>query len=72
MKGRVFVRHMDNVRVTHSRRYLRLDGMSIEFTHEWEDAAKEIHKRYDDEMWKTTLERIIRAGLKNLTGDDES
>ena len=64
MKGRVFVRHLENLCITHSGRYLRLDGISVEITDEWENVAKGIHTKYDDLMWRTTLERIIRLGLK--------
>ena len=63
MKGHIFVRHSDNVKVTHSGRYLRLDGISVEMTDDWEDIAKDIHVRFDDAMWRSTLERIIRMGL---------
>lgn len=65
LKGRVFVRHTDDIKVIHRGDYLRIEGISIEFTKEWEDAADYIHKAYQDEMWRITLERIIRIGLKN-------
>lgn len=64
MKGRIFVRHTDDIKVVHRGKYLRIEGISIEFTKEWEDAASQIHKAYNDDLWKTTLERILRSGLK--------
>ena len=63
MKGRIFVRHLDNVKIIHSGRYLRLEGISVEMTDDWEDIAKDIHVRFDDVMWRSTLERIIKTGL---------
>lgn len=70
MKGRVFVRHMDDIKVIHRRRYLRLEGISVEFTNEWEDAASSLHKAYGDGMWRETLERIIRLGLKEYVKEE--
>lgn len=64
MTGRVFVRHMDNVGVTHSGHYLRMDNISVEITEEWEKLADRIHKDNDDPMWRDTLEDIIEMGLK--------
>ena len=64
MKGRIFVRHTNDIKVVHHGKYLRIEGISIEFTKEWEDAANQIHKAYNDDLWKTTLERILRSGLK--------
>ena len=64
MKGRIFVRHTNDIKVVHHGKYLRIEGISIEFTKEWEDAANLIHKTYNDDLWKTTLERILRSGLK--------
>ena len=63
MKGMIRVRHRDDVKITHSRRYLRIEGISIEITDDWEDIAKDLHSKHNDLMWRTTLERIIRKGL---------
>lgn len=64
MTGRVFVRHMDNVGVTHSGHYLRMDNISVEITDDWERLADKIHKDNDDPMWRDTLEDIIETGLR--------
>lgn len=71
MKGRIFVRHTTDIKVVHRGKYLRIEGISIEFTKEWEDAANLIHKTYNDDLWKTTLERILRSGLKEYQKEGE-
>lgn len=64
MTGRVFVRHMDNVGVTHSGHYLRMDNISVEITDDLERIADRIHKDNGDPMWRDTLEDIIETGLR--------